>query len=97
MRKSRVHGIAGLAVLAAAAVAVAQTTVNPLPEAQPAASAPIDAAAAPADAVAELAKTHPHVSVVKIDDASATSPCACASGLPISAPMTRASSSARSS
>lgn len=59
MRKSRVYGIAGLAVLAAAAVAVAQTTVNPLPEAQPAATAPIDAAATtPADAVAELAKTH---------------------------------------
>ena len=59
MRKSRVYGIAGLAVLAAAAVAVAQTTMNPLPEAQPAATAPIDAAVtAPADALAELAKTH---------------------------------------
>lgn len=59
MRKSRVYGIAGLAVLAAAAVAVTQTTVNPLPEAQPAATAPIDAAATtPADAVAELANTH---------------------------------------
>ncbi len=59
MRYARVYGIAGLAVLAAAAVAVAQTTVNPLPEAEPAATTPIDAAAAaPVDAVAELATTH---------------------------------------
>lgn len=57
MRNARLIGIAGLAVLAAA-VAVAQTTVNPLPETAPAATTPIDAAAAPVDAVAELATTH---------------------------------------
>ncbi|RMH87549.1 cytochrome c4 [Lysobacter pythonis] len=59
MRNARLIGIAGLAALAAA-VAVAQTTVNPLPEQAPAETAPIDAAAAaPAmDAVAELATTH---------------------------------------
>ena len=57
MRYARVYGIAGLAVLAAAAVAVAQTTVNPLPETAPAQTTPIDAVAA-ADPLAELAKTH---------------------------------------
>ncbi|AXA84834.1 cytochrome C [Lysobacter oculi] len=56
MRNARLYGIAGLAVLAAAAVAVAQTTVTPLPESAPAETAPIAAPAA--DAVAELAKTH---------------------------------------
>ncbi len=59
MRNARLIGIAGLAALAAA-VAVAQTTVNPLPEQAATETAPIDAAAAtPAtDAVAELATTH---------------------------------------
>ena len=56
MRNARVYGIAGLAILAVAAVAVAQTTVNPLPEAAPAETISIDAAAA-TDAVAALAKT----------------------------------------
>lgn len=56
MRNARVYGIAGLAVLAITAVAVAQTTVNPLPEAAPAETSAIDAAASN-DAVAALAKT----------------------------------------
>ena len=56
MRYARVYGIAGLAILAAAAVAVAQTTVNPLPETAPAQTTPINATAA--DPLAELAKTH---------------------------------------
>ncbi len=56
MRNARVFGIAGLAVLAIAAVAVAQTTVNPLPETAPAETTSIDAAAQ-TDAVAALAKT----------------------------------------
>lgn len=56
MRNARVYGIAGLAILAVAAVAVAQTTVNPLPEAAPAETTSIDAAAS-TDAVAALAKT----------------------------------------
>lgn len=55
MRNARVYGIAGLAILAVAA-AVAQTTVNPLPETEPAETTSIDAAPA-ADPVAELAKT----------------------------------------
>lgn len=58
MRNARLFGITGLAVVAVAAVAVAQTVVNPLPEAAPAQTAPIAAAAPAADALAELAKTH---------------------------------------
>jgi len=51
MRHAPVYGIAGLAVLAIAAVAFAQTTVIPLPDPAPVQTAPIDATA-----VSELAK-----------------------------------------
>lgn len=54
MRHARVYGIAGLAVLAIAAVAFAQTTVTPLPDNAPVQTLPIDATA-----VAELAKARP--------------------------------------
>lgn len=54
MRHARVYGIAGLAVLAIAAVAFAQTTVTPLPDNAPVQTAPIDATA-----VSELAKAKP--------------------------------------
>lgn len=59
MRTARILGIAAVTVVVAA-VAVAQTTVNPLPEQAPAETTPIDAAAAPAalDPVAALATTH---------------------------------------
>ena len=53
MRHARVFAIAGLAVVAVAAVAFAQTTVTPLPD-----NAPVDTAPLDASAVAELAKTH---------------------------------------
>ena len=64
MRNARVYGIAGLAILAVAAVAVAQTTVNPLPEAAPAETISIDAAAA-TDAVAALADAGERVRQVR--------------------------------
>lgn len=51
MRHARVYGIAGLAILAIAAVAFAQTTVTPLPDNTPVQTLPIDATA-----VSELAK-----------------------------------------
>ncbi|MEP6632630.1 MAG: c-type cytochrome [Luteimonas sp.] len=51
MRHARVYGFAGFAILGVAAVALAQTTVVPLPDNPPVQSAPIDASA-----VAELAK-----------------------------------------
>ncbi len=54
MRHARVYGIAGLAVLAIAAVAFAQTTVTPLPDNAPVQTAPIDATA-----VSALAKAKP--------------------------------------
>ena len=54
MRHARVYGIAGLAVLAIAAVAFAQTTVTPLPDNAPVQTAPIDVTA-----VSELAKAKP--------------------------------------
>jgi cytochrome c553 len=54
MRHVRVLGFAGLAVVAVAAVAFAQTTVTPLPEAAPAPAVPLDASA-----VAALAKAKP--------------------------------------
>ena len=54
MRHARVYGIAGLAVLAIAAVAFAQTTVTPLPDNAPVQTAPIDATA-----VSALAKARP--------------------------------------
>ena len=54
MRHARVYGIAGLAVLAIAAVAFAQTTVMPLPDNAPVQTAPIDATA-----VSALAKARP--------------------------------------
>lgn len=54
MRHARVYGIAGLAVLAIAAAAFAQTTVTPLPENPPVQTAPIDATA-----VSELARARP--------------------------------------
>lgn len=59
MRNIRLYGIVGLTAIAAA-VAVAQTAVTPLPEATPAESAPLDAASAPVanDPLAELAATH---------------------------------------
>lgn len=53
MRHTRAIGLAGVALLAAAAVAYAQTTVTPLPDNVPVQAAPIDA-----NAVAELAKAH---------------------------------------
>ncbi|PJK12714.1 cytochrome C [Lysobacteraceae bacterium NML120232] len=56
MRNARLIGIAGLAALAATVV-LAQTTVNPLPEDQPAQTTPIDAAAT-MDPVEALASTH---------------------------------------
>ncbi len=58
MRNARLYGIAGLAALAAA-VAVAQTTVNPLPETAPAQSAPLtETAEAAPSALEALANTH---------------------------------------
>ena len=51
MRHARVYGLAGLAIVAAAAVAFAQTTVVPLPDNAPVQAMPLDASA-----VAELAK-----------------------------------------
>jgi cytochrome c553 len=51
MRHARAFGFAGLAVLAVAAAAIAQTTVTPVPEAAPVETMPLDASA-----VAELAK-----------------------------------------
>lgn len=51
MRHARVYGLAGLAIVAVAAVAFAQTTVVPLPENAPVQAMPLDASA-----VAELAK-----------------------------------------
>ena len=54
MRRTRVYGLVGLAVVVAvAAVAFAQTTVVPLPDNAPVQTAPIDASA-----VADLAKAH---------------------------------------
>jgi cytochrome c553 len=53
MRHARAFAIAGLAIVAVAAVAFAQTTVTPLPDNGPVETAPLDASA-----VAELAKTH---------------------------------------
>ncbi|MCY7353979.1 MAG: cytochrome c4 [Lysobacter sp.] len=53
MRHARVYGIAGLAVLAIAAVAFAQTTVTPLPDNAPVQTLPIDATA-----VSALAKAN---------------------------------------
>jgi cytochrome c553 len=52
MRHARAFGLAGLAVFAVAAAAIAQTTVTPAPDAAPVQTAPLDAAAA----AAELAK-----------------------------------------
>ena len=51
MRHARVLGLAGIAALAVAAAAYAQTTVTPLPEAAPVETTPLDASA-----VAALAK-----------------------------------------
>ncbi len=51
MRHARAFGIAGLAVLVAGAVAFAQSTVQPLPDAPPVETSDLDA-----NAVAELAK-----------------------------------------
>ena len=54
MRHARVLGFAGLAVAAlAAAVAIAQTEVVPLPEAEPVQTAPLDASATAALAKAK--------------------------------------------
>jgi cytochrome c553 len=58
MRQARAFGIAALAALAAvgigtAAVAIAQTTVTPLPDKAPVQAAPLDASA-----LADLAKAH---------------------------------------
>ena len=52
MRHARAFAIAGLAIVAVAAVAFAQTTVTPLPDNGPVETAPLDASA-----VADLAKT----------------------------------------
>jgi len=54
MRHARAFGFAGLAVLAVAAVAFAQTTVTPVPDAAPVQAAPLDASV-----VAELNKAKP--------------------------------------
>jgi cytochrome c553 len=43
MRHARVYGLVGIAALAVAAVAFAQTTVTPLPEAAPVEAVPLDA------------------------------------------------------
>jgi cytochrome c553 len=51
MRHARAYGFAGLAALAVAAAAFAQTTVSPLPDNAPVVAAPLDASA-----LAELAK-----------------------------------------
>ena len=51
MRHARAYGFAGLAALAVAAAAFAQTTVTPLPD-----NAPVETASLDASAVAELAK-----------------------------------------
>ena len=51
MRHARAYGFAGLAALAVAAAAFAQTTVTPLPEAEPVETAPLDGSA-----VEDLAK-----------------------------------------
>lgn len=53
MRHARVYGLAGLALVAVAAVAYAQTSVTPLPEAPPVETAPLDA-----NALAALDKAH---------------------------------------
>lgn len=53
MRHARAYGIAGLAALAVAAAAYAQTTVTPLPDAAPVQTAPLDT-----NALAALAKAH---------------------------------------
>lgn len=45
MRHARAFGLAGIAALAAAAAAFAQTTVTPLPEADPVQTAPIESTA----------------------------------------------------
>src|SRR3546814_8878153 len=46
MRHARAYGFAGLAALAVAAAAFAQTTVTPLPEAEPVETAPLTEASA---------------------------------------------------
>src|SRR5690606_31076661 len=52
MRHARAYGFAGLAALAVAAAAFAQTTVTPLPDAEPVETAPLTEASA-TDALAE--------------------------------------------
>ncbi len=54
MRHARIFGIAGAAALAAAAVAFAQTTVEPLPD-----EAPVEVSTLDANAVAALAQAEP--------------------------------------
>lgn len=68
MRHARAFGLAGAAALAAAAAAFAQTTVTPLPEAEPVQTAPIEATA-----MADLATARPGDA-----QAGATKAAACA-------------------
>src|SRR3546814_8244955 len=64
MRHARAYGFAGLAALAVAAAAFAQTTVTPLPEAEPVETAPLTEASA-VDALAETTWGDPQVGAQK--------------------------------
>src|SRR3546814_17597714 len=64
MRHARAYGFAGLAALAVAADAFAQTTVTPLPEAEPVETAPLTEASA-ADALAQTTWGDPQVGAQK--------------------------------
>ena len=60
MRHARVYGLVGIAALAVAAVAFAQTTVTPLPEAAPVEAVPLElfAAIATPDGLLEPDEAH---------------------------------------
>src|SRR3546814_4492880 len=64
MRHARAYGFAGLAALAVAAAAFAQTTVTPLPEAEPVETAPLTEASA-VDALAETTWGDPQAGAQK--------------------------------
>ena len=64
MRHARAYGFAGLAALAVAAAAFAQTTVTPLPDAEPVETAPLTEASA-VDALAETSWGDPQAGAQK--------------------------------
>jgi cytochrome c553 len=70
MRHARAFGLAGIAALAAAAAAFAQTTVTPLPEAEPVQTAPIEA-----NAMADLAAAQPGDAQAGAGKAAACAAC----------------------